>query len=149
MTRFGLPPQTEANMNSLKGTASSSLAQHRQTVEHPPGIRQQHALVSIALIGLITLVSWLILHRQQLVDYCYPPEQTFRFSLDINKAPQSELSLLPGIGTTMAERIIETRRTHGPFTSIEEIVRVPGIGTITLNEIRPFIRPISNLSTEK
>ncbi len=101
------------------------------------------------MIGLITLVGWLILHRQQLVDYRYPPEQTFRFSLDINKAPPSELSLLPGIGTTMAERIIETRRTHGPFTSIEEIVRVPGIGTITLNEIRPFIRPISNLSTEK
>ena len=49
----------------------------------------------------------------------------------------------------MAERIIETRRAHGPFKSIEEIVRVPGIGTITLNEIRPFIRPISNLSTEK
>jgi DNA uptake protein ComE-like DNA-binding protein len=49
----------------------------------------------------------------------------------------------------MAERIIETRGKHGPFKSIDDIVSVPGIGNITLQEIRPFIRPISNLSTGK
>lgn len=136
-------------MNSFCEKPTSSLAEHHQHFEPPPVPRQQHALICVTFFGLVILTSWLLLYRQQLVDYCYPPEQTFRFSLDINKAPQSELSLLPGIGTTMAERIIETRRTHGPFTSIEEIVRVPGIGTITLNEIRPFIRPISSISTEK
>ncbi|MBT4157201.1 MAG: helix-hairpin-helix domain-containing protein, partial [Planctomycetaceae bacterium] len=63
--------------------------------------------------------------------------------------PPSELSLLPGIGTTMADRIIETRKKHGPFTSIDDIVSVPGIGNITLQEIRPFVQPILTLPTEK
>ena len=136
-------------MNSSCDTATSSLAKYDHHFEPPPGIRQQQALMSVAMIGLVILTTWLILHRQRLVDYCYPPEQTIRFSLDINSAPPSELSLLPGIGTTMAERIIETRTKHGPFTNIDEIVRVSGIGDVTLEEIRPFIQPILNHSTEK
>ncbi len=136
-------------MNSFCEQSTSSLAEHNHHFEPPPATRQQHALISITLLGLIILTSWLLLYRQQLVDFCYPPSKSIHFSLDINSAPPSELSLLPGIGTTMAERIIETRRKHGPFTSIDDIVSVPGIGDITLQEIRPFIRPILDLSTEK
>ena len=136
-------------MNSFCEQPASSLAEHHQHFEPPPTTRQQYALISVTLLGLVILTSWLLLYRQQLVDYCYPPCKTIHFSLDINSAPSSELSLLPGIGTTMAERIIETRRKHGPFTSIHDIASVPGIGNITLQEIRPFIRPILNLSREK
>jgi competence ComEA-like helix-hairpin-helix protein len=136
-------------MNSFCEKPTSSLAEHHQHFEPPPVPRQQHALICVTFFGLVILTSWLLLYRQQLVDYCYPPAKTIHFSLDINSAPPSELSLLPGIGTTMAERIIETRGKHGPFKSIDDIVSVPGIGNITLQEIRPFIRPISNLSTGK
>tara|TARA_Y100000385_G_scaffold201402_1_gene208545 strand:- start:364 stop:774 length:411 start_codon:yes stop_codon:yes gene_type:complete len=136
-------------MNSFCEKPTSSLAEHHQQFEPPPTTRQQYALISVTLLGLVILTSWLLLYRQRLVDYCYAPRKTIHFSLDINSAPPSELSLLPGIGTTMAERIIETRRKHGPFTSIHDIASVPGIGNITLQEIRPFIRPILNLSREK
>ena len=49
----------------------------------------------------------------------------------------------------MADRIIETRKKHGPFTSIDDIVSVPGIGNITLQEIRPFVQPILDSSYRK
>ena len=81
--------------------------------------------------------------QKNLVDFFYPPEQRIRFSLDINNAPPRELSLLPGIGPAMALRIIETRQQRGPFKSIDDIIHVRGIGKITLEDIRPFIHPIT------
>ena len=113
-------------------TNRSSLDQGRQTYEPPPSPQQQHALMSLTVIGLATLTIWLTFSRQRLVDVLHPPEQTIRFSLDINSAPPTELSLLPGIGPTMASRIIETRQQRGPFKSVDDITHVPGIGKITL-----------------
>ena len=130
-------------------TNRSSLDQGRQTYEPPPSPQQQHALMSLTVIGLATLTIWLTFSRQRLVDVLHPPEQTIRFSLDINSAPPTELSLLPGIGPTMASRIIETRQQRGPFKSVDDITHVPGIGKITLQEMRPFIRTIPEHHTEK
>ena len=103
----------------------------------------------LTVIGLATLTIWLTFSRQRLVDFFHPPERIIRFSLDINSAPPTELSLLPGIGPTMASRIIETRQQRGPFKSVDDIAHVPGIGKITLQEMRPFIRTIPEHHTEK
>ena len=59
--------------------------------------------------------------------------------ININTATADELTLLPGIGTTLAERIVAYRQTHGPFTSIDELVNVKGIGTETLSRLSQFI----------
>ncbi len=48
--------------------------------------------------------------------------------VNINTALAKDLSGLPGIGTVMAERIIEYRENNGSFRSIEEIKKVKGIG---------------------
>ena len=130
-------------------TNRSSLDQGRQTYKPPPSPQQQHALMTLTVIGLATLTIWLTFSRQRLVDFFHPPERTIRFSLDINSAPPTELSLLPGIGPTMASRIIETRQQRGPFKSVDDITHVPGIGKITLQEMRPFIRTIPEHLTEK
>ena len=90
-----------------------------------------------------------MLSRRGLVDFFHPPERTIHFNLDINSAPPSELSLLPGIGPAMASRIIETREQRGPFKSVDDIIHVPGIGEITLQDMRPFIRTIPDHLTEK
>ncbi|MEO2000670.1 MAG: helix-hairpin-helix domain-containing protein [Pirellulales bacterium] len=136
-------------MKPSSGTTPSSLAQARQTYETLPSIQQQHALMTLTVIGLATLAIWLTFSRQRLVDFFHPPERTIRFNLDINTAPQTELSLLPGIGPTMASRIIEIRQQRGPFKSVDDLIHVPGIGKITLQEMRPFIRTITDHHTEK
>lgn len=48
--------------------------------------------------------------------------------ININTAGPEELDTLPGIGPSLAQRIIEYRQQHGPFRSIEDLQNVPGIG---------------------
>jgi competence ComEA-like helix-hairpin-helix protein len=48
--------------------------------------------------------------------------------LDVNHATAAELSLLPGVGPRLAQRIVEHRAAHGLFRSIDDLTRVPGIG---------------------
>jgi len=136
-------------MKSSFDTTPSSLARGEQTFEPPPSPQQQRALIALTMTGLATLALWVTLSRQALVDFFYPPERTIRFNLDINSAPPTELSLLPGIGPAMAARIIETREQRGPFKNVDDIIHVPGIGKITLQDMRPFIRTIPDHLTEK
>ena len=48
--------------------------------------------------------------------------------ININLASQSELTDLPGIGSVLASRIVDYRRQHGDFNTIEDIRNVSGIG---------------------
>ena len=56
--------------------------------------------------------------------------------LNVNRAGQAELELLPGIGPGLAKRMIEVRETVGCFGSMEDLLRVPGIGRKTLERIQ-------------
>ncbi len=59
--------------------------------------------------------------------------------ININEASVSELSTLPGIGETKAQDIVNYRDTNGPFTSIEGLTDVSGIGEATLANISTLI----------
>ena len=59
--------------------------------------------------------------------------------LDINTASSSELQSLPGIGPSLAARIISHRRVDGPFQTPEDLLKVRGIGPATLAKIRPLV----------
>lgn len=48
--------------------------------------------------------------------------------VNINTADVPELMRLQGVGRTVAERIVEYRKQHGPFKRAEELRRVQGIG---------------------
>ena len=56
--------------------------------------------------------------------------------VDVNKADAGTLDRLPGIGPVLAERIVEYRRAHGRFRTIDEITLVRGIGERTLTKLR-------------
>lgn len=64
-----------------------------------------------------------------------PPQQL----VNINTATAAELDLLPGIGPSLAQNIIEHRQMYGPFTSIGDLINVPGIGPAKLDGLRGLI----------
>ena len=57
--------------------------------------------------------------------------------VDVNRASAQELQRLPGIGPALAKRIVAARR-EGPFTSLDDLLRVSGIGPQKLGRLRPF-----------
>lgn len=63
------------------------------------------------------------------------PQSAFAL-VNINTAAHAELTTLTGIGDVKATAIIDYRNTHGPFTAIEDITNVSGIGTVTFNNIK-------------
>lgn len=48
--------------------------------------------------------------------------------ISLNSATAAELDALPGIGPTLAERIVSWRESHGGFSTVEQLNEVPGIG---------------------
>lgn len=66
------------------------------------------------------------------------------FLVDVNTATVGELCILPGIGETMARRIVAEREQNGRFNSLEDLVRVYGIGKKKLKTLEPMLRPIIN-----
>ena len=63
--------------------------------------------------------------------------------IDINTATLQQLQMLPGIGETLAQRILDYRAEHGDFTSVEQLTEVSGIGPGKLEDIKPYIKAVS------
>jgi len=59
--------------------------------------------------------------------------------ININTASVEELDLLPGIGVTYAQRIVDYRNANGPFKSASELENVAGIGPKTFEKIKDWI----------
>lgn len=59
--------------------------------------------------------------------------------IDVNTATVDELVKLPGIGPHKAEAIIESRKSKGRFASVDDLLRVKGIGEKTLSSMRPLV----------
>jgi competence protein ComEA len=60
--------------------------------------------------------------------------------LDLNHASAADLELLPGIGPSLARRIVEDRSAHGAFGSIDALRRVHGIGPRTIERLRALVQ---------
>ena len=60
-------------------------------------------------------------------------------SININKATEAELDTLPGIGPSLASKIVEYREQNGKFSTIEDIKNVTGIGESKYESIKDFI----------
>lgn len=59
--------------------------------------------------------------------------------VNINRASKELLMTLPGIGETKAESILAYRNEHGSFSSIEEIMEIPGIKEAVFSKIKDYI----------
>lgn len=73
------------------------------------------------------------------VEETISAEKVISFPVDINHATLDELTALPGIGETLAQRILDYRTEHGNFSVPEELLNVSGIGAGKLEPILNLI----------
>jgi competence protein ComEA len=55
--------------------------------------------------------------------------------IDVNAADERELSLLPGVGPVLAQRIVSNRERQGQFGSVDDLQRVHGVGPKTIERL--------------
>ena len=58
-------------------------------------------------------------------------------TININTATKDELVALPGIGPAKAQAIVDYRKAHGPFKTVEELKDVKGIGAKRFEKLKP------------
>lgn len=92
--------------------------------------------VALMLAHWVRLSGWGV--RPVEIDRLQPQE--YQYQIDVNRAGWVELALLEGIGEALARRIVEERELHGPFTHVEDLRRVKGVGPKTLERIRQQVR---------
>jgi competence protein ComEA len=59
--------------------------------------------------------------------------------VNVNTASAQQLAMLPHVGPSVAERIVEHRAKNGQFKSIEDLALVKGIGDKTLEQLKPYV----------
>lgn len=66
----------------------------------------------------------------------FSPLSVMAASVNLNTASAAELEALPGIGATKAAAIVQDRESNGPYASVDDLVRVSGIGEKTVDGLR-------------
>lgn len=98
--------------------------------------RSQNALfIVLVLLGGGTFVMRLRENWQK-VGLDRKPE----FRLDLNRADEAELKLLPGVGEHTAEKIAAKRTEVGRFSSIDDLQKVDGIGEKRTDQLRDSVQ---------
>ncbi|WP_197451241.1 MULTISPECIES: ComEA family DNA-binding protein [Rosistilla] len=91
----------------------------------------------LAVLGVLFIIS-LRTPTEYPIDP-QPPPIHLPVWIDPNTADAMELSMMPSIGPQTADRIIADREANGPYRSLSDLDRVPGIGPKTLQRLAPFI----------
>jgi hypothetical protein len=86
-----------------------------------------------SVIAVASAAVWLLRDVRYLVSEPRPAKGSL--IVNINTGTQAELETVPGIGPTRAAQIIAGR----PYRSVDELIRIAGIGSTTLNDMRPFV----------
>ena len=68
--------------------------------------------------------------------------------VNLNTATKADLEKLPGVGASMAQRILDYRQKNGSFKKIEELMNVQGIGEKSFLKLKPLIT-VAPPKTEK
>ncbi|AKJ03310.1 competence protein ComEA [Archangium gephyra] len=56
--------------------------------------------------------------------------------LDLNAVSEAELAKVPGVGTSLARRLVQAREAEGRFVSWEQVAEVPGVGAARLETLQ-------------
>jgi competence protein ComEA len=60
--------------------------------------------------------------------------------VNLNTATLAELDALPGVGPVLAQRILDYRTQNGPFTTVDQLQEVPGVGPKKFDSLKTHVR---------
>jgi competence protein ComEA len=103
------------------------------------------AVIAVSLAGLGGYGVWQGSIRGRLIEIERAEPIAIDTRIDINTADWPELCLMPGIGEALAQRIIADRAENGPFLELDDLRRVRGIGPRTIEYMKPYLLPMSEL----
>jgi competence protein ComEA len=111
------------------------------------GPRRGADLAALNLAAVLTDAQQVVVPKRGAVEAPAPPPGSAPSStaspgatlVNVNTAAPEELETLPGIGEVLAAAIVAYREEHGPFTSVDQLLDVSGIGEVTLEEIRELV----------
>jgi len=121
----------------------------------PPDLATKSGTVTNAVYGFTSMLAQVLADGQQVViGTAGDPTGEVRDqpgtatgggssatgAVDLNRANQSQLEELPGVGPVTAQAILTWRQQHGRFSRIEELQEVDGIGPKTYAQIAPHVR---------
>ncbi len=91
-------------------------------------------VLAFTLAGL-TCGNWVFAHRNP--TKAIKPQAP---AIDINKASVDDFQKLPGIGPSLAKRIVVYRDKNGPFKRIEDLMVIRGVGFKKWKKLRPYVK---------
>ena len=59
--------------------------------------------------------------------------------VDLNSASEAQLDTLPGVGPSTASKIVSDRTENGPFRTVDDLLRVPGIGPSKFEALKDLV----------
>ncbi|MBI3449810.1 MAG: helix-hairpin-helix domain-containing protein [Acidobacteria bacterium] len=59
--------------------------------------------------------------------------------VDVNSASAPDLEKVPGIGPSLSKRIVEFRDKNGPYATVDDLLKVQGIGEKSLSHLREYL----------
>lgn len=154
-------PDAEAAAQAPVGTDAGLVVDVAGAVRRPgvyrmqPGARVHEAIAAAggarpgAALGMLNRAAVLVDGQQVVVGAGGAPTSsgsapagTMKAAGDrvnLNTADEAQLDELPGIGEVTAAHIVASREESGPFTSVDDLDRVPGIGPATLESLRDAV----------
>lgn len=143
------PTQKPTNARAPRAARRVPRAACQPVLPGTPWLRRadQCSVALLVALGLFGTVAWWCSHggpRGELVEFERAGPRQARFLVDVNRADWPELAQLPGIGPTLAQRIIASRNREGPFLDHDDLRRVRGIGPRTVERLRPYLQPMAD-----
>lgn len=109
-----------------------------------PWVTRVEAIVVLVLATLFLVWVVVIVVRQNRagegIEVIRGQADADPYLVDLNTADVQELMLLPGIGKVRSQRIIDWRKEHGAFTSLDQVRKATGLSANGIEKLKPYVR---------
>lgn len=138
-------PKNQSAPSSLKDVRRVSHGKESKAVQYFWFLRRPDQMVVATLVVLV--LCFMAFYQLKVSGWGREPIEIRHFGeriwdsrVNINSAGWLELVQLPQVGPVTAKRIVTDRIKEGPFTTIEDLQRVRGIGPKTVIRLRELVR---------